>query len=70
VSAGLGQQREAGVIEAVGQEKAGRPLGDQCFMPRPGTASDFAARGVEPQRGGAEVVECPGPFGFEQPLQV
>ena len=69
-AAGLGQQLEAGVIEAASEEEAGRPLGDQGPMPGPGTTGGLAARGIETQRGGAEIAERPGPLGLEQPQQV
>src|SRR4029079_17394363 len=57
VLARLGQQLEAGVIEAAGQGKAGCPFGDQGSMPGPGTAGGLAARSVETQSGGAEVAD-------------
>ena len=70
VLAGVGEQVVAGVLEAVGQVEAGRPLGDECPVPRAQSAGGLAAGGVEGEGGGPEVADRPGPLGLEQPQQM
>jgi len=47
----LGEQGEAGLLEAVGEVDAGRALGDQGAMPRPAAPRHLPARRVERQHG-------------------